>query len=45
MFIFGLLQSGTEYSFARAWAASLLLLGSLLVLFTIARLVSGKDKR
>ena len=45
MYIFGLLQSGTEYSFARAWAASLLLLGTLLILFTIARLVSGKDKR
>jgi phosphate transport system permease protein len=45
VFTFGLLQSGTENSFARAWACSLLLLAAVLALFMIARGLSGKDKR
>jgi len=45
VFTFGLLQSGTEYSFARAWACSLLLLLAVFVLFTVARGLSGRDKR
>ena len=45
VFTFGLLQSGTENSFARAWACSLLLLLAVLVLFMVARGLSGKDKR
>ncbi|MEY2967477.1 MAG: hypothetical protein RIQ64_104 [Actinomycetota bacterium] len=45
VFTFNLLQSGTEYSFARAWACSLLLLLALFVLFTVARGLSGRDKR
>ncbi len=45
VFTFNLLQSGTEYSFARAWACALLLLLAVFVLFTIARGLSGRDKR
>ena len=45
VFTFNLLQSGTEYSFARAWACSLLLLLAVFVLFTVARGLSGRDKR
>jgi phosphate transport system permease protein len=45
VFTFGLLQSGTENSFARAWACSLLLLLAVFVLFSVARALSGKDKR
>jgi len=45
VFTFGLLQSGTENSFARAWACSLLLLLAVFVLFSIARGLSGRDKR
>lgn len=45
VYTFGLLQSGTENSFARAWACSLLLLLAVFVLFSVARGLSGKDKR
>lgn len=44
-YIFGYLQIGTEYAIARAWSGSLVLLAIVLVLFTIARRIGGKDKR
>ena len=44
-YVFGYLQIGTEYAIARAWTGSLLLLLVVLVLFTVARWVGGKDKR
>ncbi|MFM8001418.1 MAG: ABC transporter permease subunit, partial [Actinomycetota bacterium] len=44
-YVFGLLQIGTENSINRAWTGSLVLLILVLVLFTTARYVGGKDKR
>jgi len=45
MYIFGLLQIGTENAINRAWAGSLILLLLVFGLFTLARYVGGKDKR
>lgn len=45
MYVFGLLQIGTEYAIARAWAGSLLLMLIVFGLFVTARLLAGKDKR
>lgn len=45
MYIFGLLQIGTEYSIARAWSGSLVLMLIVLALFITARRLGGKDKR
>ncbi len=45
MYIFGLLQIGTEYSIARAWSGSLVLMLIVLGLFIAARRLGGKDKR
>lgn len=45
MYVFGLLQIGTENAIARAWAGSLLLLLIVFALFVTARLVGGKDRR
>ena len=45
MYIFGLLQIGTEYSIARAWSGSLVLMLIVLALFVTARRLGGKDKR
>lgn len=45
MYIFGLLQIGTEYSLARAWSGSLVLMLIVLALFVTARRLGGKDKR
>jgi phosphate transport system permease protein len=44
-YVFGYLQIGTEYAIARAWSGSLVLLVIVLVLFTVARRIGGKDKR
>lgn len=44
-YVFGYLQIGTEYAIARAWSGSLVLLAIVLVLFTLARRIGGKDKR
>lgn len=44
MYIFGLLQIGTEYSIARAWSGSLVLMLIVLALFITARRLVGKDK-
>ena len=45
MYIFGLLQIGTEYSLNRAWSGSLVLMLIVLALFVTARRLGGKDKR
>jgi phosphate transport system permease protein len=45
MYIFGMLQIGTENSINRAWTGALLLLILVFGLFTLARYVAGKDKR
>lgn len=45
MYVFGLLQIGTEYSIARAWSGSLVLMLIVLALFVAARRLGGKDKR
>ena len=45
MYVFGLLQIGTEYAIARAWAGSALLLIIVFALFVLARKVGGKDRR
>jgi ABC-type phosphate transport system permease subunit len=45
MYVFGLLQIGTEYAIARAWAGSLVLLLIVFALFIIARKLGGKDRR
>jgi len=45
MYIFGLLQIGTENAINRAWAGSLILLLLVFGLFSLARYVGGKDKR
>ena len=45
MYVFGLLQIGTEYAIARAWAGSLLLLVIVFGLFATARVLGGKDRR
>ena len=45
MYVFGLLQIGTEYAIARAWAGSLVLLLIVFALFIIARKIGGKDRR
>jgi phosphate transport system permease protein len=45
MYVFGLLQIGTEYAIARAWAGSLVLLLIVFALFVAARKVGGKDRR
>jgi phosphate transport system permease protein len=45
MYVFGLLQIGTEYSIARAWSGSLVLMLIVLALFVTARRLGGKDKR
>lgn len=44
-YIFGYMLIGTEYAIARAWSGSLVLLAIVLVLFTLARRIGGKDKR
>lgn len=44
-YVFGYLQIGTEYAIARAWSGSLVLLVIVLILFTLARRIGGKDKR
>lgn len=44
-YVFGYLQIGTEYAIARAWSGSLVLLVIVLILFTFARRIGGKDKR
>ena len=45
MYVFGLLQIGTEYAIARAWAGSLVLLLIVFALFIVARKIGGKDRR
>lgn len=45
MYIFGMLQIGTENSINRAWTGALILLILVFGLFTLARYVAGKDKR
>ena len=45
MYVFGLLQIGTEYAIARAWAGSALLLIIVFALFALARRLGGKDRR
>jgi phosphate transport system permease protein len=45
MYVFGMLQIGTEYSIARAWSGSLVLMLIVLALFVTARRLGGKDKR
>jgi phosphate transport system permease protein len=45
MYIFGMLQIGTENSINRAWTGALILLVVVFGLFTLARYVAGKDKR
>ena len=45
MYIFGMMQIGTENSINRAWTGALVLLIVVLGLFTLARYVAGKDKR
>ena len=45
MYVFGLLQIGSEYSIARAWSGSLVLMLIVFALFVIARRLGGKDKR
>jgi phosphate transport system permease protein len=45
MYVFGMLQIGTEYSLNRAWSGSLILMLIVLALFVTARRLSGKDKR
>ena len=45
MYIFALLQIGTEYSKARAWSGALVLMMIVFLLFVIARRLGGKDKR
>jgi len=45
MYVFGLLQIGTEYSIARAWSGSLVLMLVVFALFVTARRLGGKDKR
>jgi phosphate transport system permease protein len=45
MYVFGMLQIGTEYSLNRAWSGSLVLMLIVLALFVTARRLSGKDKR
>jgi len=44
-YVFGLLQIGTENSINRAWTGSLVLMIVVLILFTTARYIGGKDKR
>jgi phosphate transport system permease protein len=45
MYIFGMMQIGTENSINRAWTGALVLLIVVFGLFTLARYVAGKDKR
>jgi phosphate transport system permease protein len=45
MYIFGLLQIGTENAINRAWSGSLILLLIVFGLFSLARYMGGKDKR
>jgi len=45
MYIFGMLQIGTENSINRAWTGSFVLLVIVFGLFSLARYVAGKDKR
>ena len=45
MYIFALLQIGTEYSMARAWSGALVLMTIVFLLFIAARRLGGKDKR
>jgi len=45
MYIFALLQIGTEYSMARAWSGALVLMTIVFLLFVVARRLGGKDKR
>lgn len=45
MYIFGMLQIGTENSINRAWTGALILLIVVFGLFSLARYVAGKDKR
>jgi phosphate transport system permease protein len=45
MYIFALLQIGTEYSIARAWSGALVLMTIVFLLFIVARRLGGKDKR
>jgi phosphate transport system permease protein len=45
MYIFGMLQIGTENSINRAWTGSLVLLLLVFGLFSLARFIAGKDKR
>ena len=45
MYVFGMLQIGTEYSINRAWSGSLVLMLIVLALFVTARRLGGKDKR
>jgi phosphate transport system permease protein len=45
MYIFGMLQIGTENSINRAWTGSFVLLLLVFGLFSLARFIAGKDKR
>lgn len=44
-YIFALFMYGTEYSTARAWSGSLVLLGLVLFFFIMARRLGGKNER
>ncbi len=45
IYVFGLLQIGTEYAVNRAWTGALVLMIFVFGLFITARKVGGKDKR
>ncbi len=44
-YVFGLLQIGTEYAIARAWAGALVMMLIVLMFFSLARILGGQDRR
>jgi len=45
IYVFGMLQIGTEYAVNRAWTGALVLMLTVFALFFTARKLGGKDKR
>lgn len=45
VYVFGLLQVGSELAVNRAWTGALVLMLLVLILFTAARFLGGKDRR
>jgi len=45
IYVFGMLQIGTEYAVNRAWTGALVLMLAVFALFFTARKLGGKDKR